>query len=189
MSILPSCDMANHDPGSATPVINQTDALPRCNGRRSNFPHPQHDEFLRPGAPMAMPPLESALSTLNPRVASRALPCQSWRSLGSSFDKAAPLCLVSSAHSPLPWLRNQTVGAVVPLAAPRSHGPRLDSSLSWKRVVLGRAACPGLSRSVDVGRSVRILARGLRVPRRGSESRECSRKSCNKMASPPDALT
>ena len=45
-----------------------TDALPRLNGRRSKFSHPQHNEKFRPGAPMAIPPFESVLSHLESSI-------------------------------------------------------------------------------------------------------------------------
>ena len=55
MSNFPSCDIAVHDEGPALHQIH-SDANTARNGRQYSIPHPQHNEILRPGAPMAMPP-------------------------------------------------------------------------------------------------------------------------------------
>ena len=115
MSILPSCDMAIHDSGSATPAIDQTmhsldvmkdDPSSRTRSTTKNFVRVLRWRCRR---------LNLHSHTSNPRFASRALPRQPWRSLGCCLDKAAPLAL-----SPAPTRR--CLGSETNLLAPMSFG-------------------------------------------------------------------
>ena len=110
-----------------------TDAPNRRNGRRYTIPHPQHNEIFRPGASMAMPPFDSHTPTSK---SSSRFPRASSPILALPWllpQQGCSASLVSSAQSPLPWLRNQLVGAGLPWPRP---GPlaRDPGVSSWKRV-------------------------------------------------------
>ena len=164
MSIFPSCDMASYDERVLNSGDCPTDALVRRNGRQKTIPHPQHNEILRPGASMAMPPFDSSTPTSNPQTCFPRTSSPTWRCLGCCLDKAAPLALSPAPNRRCLRLRNQFVGAGLPWPRP---GPlaRVSGVSLWKRVV---SRADGVSRALSgpwVVATLCAVPSELRAPR------------------------
>ena len=123
-----------------------TNAPNRRNGRRYTIPHQQHNEFLRPGASMAMPPFDSCTPTSK---SSKSLPARFLANLALPWLLPRQGCsasLVSSAQSPLPRLRNQSVGAGLPWPRP---GPLARALESLVVEACSHSRADGLSRALS----------------------------------------